>query len=156
MNIQSQWSSIAIFLVVKLNNSTLDAVIGRFRGHFTSWEIPETLVSDNGPQFSFNTSRKFSRYSVFTLETISAGNSQTNGTTETAVKIMKRLMRKCKPSEGLTFLHYITVLNHCNTPTEDLNISPTQSPWYILQRLLKSSYLFSNEETQNKEGRKLK
>ena len=100
-----------------MSNSTSDVVISRLRGHFARYGIPDTLVSDNGPQFSSNAFRKFSRDWAFTHETISPGNSQANGAVEAAVKIMKRLMRKCKASgedllPGLLNLH--------NTPTEGL------------------------------------
>ena len=85
-----------IFEVDKLSNSTSDALISRLRGHFARYGIPDTLVSDNRPQFSSHGFRKFSRDWAFMRETISPGNSQANGTVEAAVKIMKCPMRKCK------------------------------------------------------------
>ena len=84
------------FEVDKLSNSTSDAVISHLRGHFTRYGVPDSLVSDNGPQFLSNTFRKFSRDWVSTHETISSGNSQANGAVEAAVKLMKHLMQKCK------------------------------------------------------------
>ena len=149
------------FEVDKLNNSTLDAVISSLSSHFARYGIPDTLVSDNGPQFSSNVFRKFSRDWAFTHETISPGNSQANGTVEAAVKIMKHLIWKCKAS-GEDLL--LGLLNFCNTPTEALNTSPaqrllgrcTKSMVPTTETLLKPSYPYSYDEAQNKEDRKLK
>ena len=136
-------------------------MISRQRGHLTRYEIPDTLVSDNGPQFSSNAFRKFSRDWAFTHETISPGNSQANGAVEAAIKIMKRLMRKCKDS-GEDLL--LGLVNLRNTPTEGLNTSPaqrllgrrTKSMVPTTETLLKPSHPYSYDEAQNKEDRKLK
>ena len=87
--------------------------------------------------------------------------SQANGAVEAAVKIMKRLMRKCKVS-GEDLL--LGLLNLDNTPTECLNISPaqrllgrrTKSIVPTTETLLKPNYPYSYDEAQNKEDRKLK
>ena len=149
------------FEVDKLSNSTSDAVISRLRALFARYGISDTLVSDNGPQFSSNAFRKYSRDWAFTHETKSPGNSQANGAVEAAVKIMKRLMRKCKaPGEDLL----LGLLNLRNTQTEGLNTSPaqrllgrrTKSMVPTTETLLKLSYPYSYDEAQNKEDRKLK
>ena len=154
-------SALQFFEVDKLSNSTSNVVISHLRGHFVRYGIPDTLVSDNGPQFSSNAFRKFSKDWAFTHETISPGNSQANSAVETAVKIMKRLMRKCKAS-GEDLL--LGLLNLRNTPTEGLNTSPaqrllgrrTKSMVLTTETLLKPSYPYSYDEAQNKEDRKLK
>ena len=145
----------------KLSKSTSDAVISRLRGHFARYGIPDSLVSDNGLQFSSNAFRKFSKVWAFTHETIFPGNSQANGAVEAAVKIMKCLMQKCKAS-GEDLL--LRLLNLCNTSTEVLNTSPVhrllrrriKSMVPTTETLLKPSYPYSYDEAQNKKDRKLK
>ena len=136
-------------------------MISRLRGHFARYGIPDTLVSDNEPQFSSDAFRKFSLDWAFTHKTICPGNSQENGAVEADVKIMKHLMRKCKAS-GEDLL--LGLLNLRNIPTEGLNTSPVQrllarcskSIVPTTETLLKPSYPYSYDEAQNKEDRKLK
>ena len=150
-----------LFEVDNLNNSTSDAVNSCLTGHFARYGILDILVSDNGPQFSSDAFRKFSSDWAFTHETIFPGNSQANGAVEAAVKIMKRLMRKCKASEEDLLLG---LLNLRNTPTEGLNTSLAQRLLGLCTKsmvpttvtLLKPSYPYSYDEAQNKEDRKLK
>ena len=112
-------------------------MISRLRNHFARYGIPDTLVSDNGPQFLTNAFRKFSRVWAFTHETISSGNSQANGAVEAAVKIMKRLMRKCKaPGEDLL----LGLLNLRNTPTEGLNTIPATKPFRPTRKVNGTNY----------------
>ena len=159
-NIFSWGVSEYLVTVDKLSNSTSDTVISRLRSHFARYGIPDTLVSDNGPQFSSNAFRKFLRDGVFIHKTISPGNSQANNAVEAAVKIMKRLMQKCKaPGEDLL----LRLLKIHNTSTEGLNTSPAQkllrqrrkSMVPTTETLLKPSYPYSYDEAQNKEDRKL-
>lgn len=151
----------SFFEVDKLNGSTSDAVISRLRGHFARYGIPDILISDNGPQFSSSMFRKFVKDWAFTHKTISPGNSQANGAAEAAVKIMKRLMRKCKAS-GEDLL--LGLLNMRNISTEGLNTSPaqrllgrrTKATVPTTEALLRPSYTYSHYEAQKKEDKKLR
>ena len=59
----------------------------------------------------------------FRHEMSSPGNSKANGAAETAVKIAKRLLRKCRTAHDDP---YLGLLNLRNTPTEGLKTSPAQ------------------------------
>ena len=56
-------------------------------------------------------------------ETSSPGNIQANGAAEAAVKIAKRLLRKCKATGEDP---YLGLLNIRNTPPEGMTTSPAQ------------------------------
>ena len=111
------------FEVDKLSTPTSEAVIERLKVHFARHGVPDTLVSDNGCQFTAHSFKRFAKTWSFHHETISPGNSQANGAAEAAVKIIKRLWRKCK-STGEDPL--IGLLNLRNSPTEGLDTSPAQ------------------------------
>ena len=111
------------FEVDVLNETTSGAVIAKLKNHFARYGIPETLVSDNGPQYSSTSFSAFIKEWKIHHELISPGNSQANGAAEVAVKIAKRLMRKCQASNQDFFLG---LLNLRNTPTEGLETSPAQ------------------------------
>ena len=65
----------------------------------------------------------FSEKWGFSHEMSSPGNSKANGAAEAAVKIAKRLLRKCRTAHGDP---YLGLLNLINTPTEGLKTSPAQ------------------------------
>lgn len=111
------------FEVDKLNSPTSEAVIECLKAHFARHGIPDVLVSDNGCQFTAYSFKTFSKTWLFQHETISPGNSQANGAAEAAVKIIKRLWRKCKATEEDPL---IGLLNLRNSPTEGLDTSPAQ------------------------------
>jgi hypothetical protein len=111
------------FEIDKLPVATSEAVICKLKAHFARQGTPDTLISDNGPQYTSATFRMFAKSWQFHHLTTSPGNSQANGAAEAAVKTAKRLLRKNKNSgEDL----YIALLNLRNTPTEGLNSSPAQ------------------------------
>ncbi len=98
-------------------------VIVKLKGQFARHGAPECLVSDNGTQFTAQNFKDFMRTWRITHETISPGNSRANGAAESAVKIFKRLLRKCKASNEDPFLG---LLNLRNTPTAGMTTSPAQ------------------------------
>ena len=106
-----------------LPDTTSETVAGKLKNNFSRHGIPHTLVSDNGPQYASAVFRKFAQNWQFVYETSSPGNSQANGAAEAAVKIAKRMLRKCKASKEDP---YIGLLNIRNTPTEGMATSPAQ------------------------------
>ena len=106
-----------------LPDTTSETVVGKLKNNFSRHGIPHTLVSDNGPQYASAVFRKFAQNWHFVHETSSPGNSQANGAAEAAVKIAKRMLRKCKASKEDP---YLGLLNIRNTPTEGMATSPAQ------------------------------
>jgi len=91
--------------------------------HFARHGIPDTVISDNGPQYSSMTFQRFSHDWGFVHEPICPGNSKANGAAEATVKVAKNLLRKCvRAGED----PYLGLLNLRNTPTEGLHVSPSQ------------------------------
>ena len=106
-----------------LPDTTSETVVRKLKNNFSRHGIPHTLVSDNGPQYASAVFRKFAQNWQFVHETSSPGNSQANGAAEAAVKIAKRMLRKCKASKEDP---YLGLLNIRNTPTEGMATSPAQ------------------------------
>ncbi|KAI5086769.1 hypothetical protein C0J45_23903, partial [Silurus meridionalis] len=85
--------------------------------------IPNTVVSDNGPQYSSQEFQRFSQLWEFDHKTSSPGYPQSNGKAESAVKTAKRLLHKSKASGRDP---YLALLDHRNTPSQGLESSPAQ------------------------------
>ena len=113
------------FEVDHLQVSTSQAVIKKFKPHFARYGIPDTLVSDNGPQFISNEFQEFSEKFQFHHVTTSPYHHQSNGKAESAVKQAKRILRTCKASGVVR-----------NTPQTIHETSPAQR---LLNRRTKST-----------------
>ena len=90
---------------------------------FACHGIPDTCVSDNGPQFA-SEYKKFSRKWKFELVTTSPRYPKSNGRVKTAVGAAQRLMRKAKKGGSGA---YLALLDYRNTPTQGLDTSPVQA-----------------------------
>ena len=107
-----------------MENSTKSrAVIQKLKQHFARHGIPDTVMSDNGPQFDSEEFRKFAKAWEFDHVTSSPGYAQSNGMVESAVKKAKSLLKKAKKAETDPWL---AILDHRNTPTEGMTTSPVQ------------------------------
>lgn len=76
---------------------TSSTVIAKLKNIFARWSIPETLVCDNGPPFF---SEEFISCSVqfgFVYVTSSPYYPQTNGETESGVKIGRKILKQGDP-----------------------------------------------------------
>ena len=78
----------------QLASTNASTVIVKRKNHFARFGCPDTVVSDNGPQFSAQEFAKFSKSWEFMHRTISPGNSKANGKVEAAVKTTKQMLRK--------------------------------------------------------------
>lgn len=88
-------------------------MITELKNHFARYGCPDSVVSDNGPQFSSQAFAHFSKTWEFKHRTISAGNSKSNGKVEAAVKTAKQFLWKSRN------LH-LALLNHRNTHTQGM------------------------------------
>lgn len=98
-------------------------VVKALKQQFSRHGIPDTLVSDNGPQFDCREFRQFATEWEFEHLTSSPYHPEANGKAEAAVKIVKRLFKKAKADNKDPL---IALLNYRNTPTEGLDTSPAQ------------------------------
>ena len=98
-------------------------VIKKLKAHFARHGIPEQLVSDNGSQFVSREFMKFSKEWDFEHHTSSPYHHQANGKLESAMKEARKVLPKCKRSGSDTLL---ALLDHRNTPSTGIEISPAQ------------------------------
>ena len=104
-------------------NTLTETIVQVLKKHFACHGIPDTVVSDNGPQFSSEIFREFAQKWMFKHSRISPGNSKANGAAEAAVKDAKKIMKRCRAEKSDPFLG---LLNVRNTPSEGLSTSPVQ------------------------------
>ena len=105
--------------VVKLNSTTSKRVIEALKSIFARHGTPETLISDNGPQYSAVEMKDFASTYVFEHVTSSPHYSRSNGLAERTVKTIKNLMKK---SSDLNML----LLSYRSTPLHWCNLSPSE------------------------------
>jgi len=95
---------------------TAAAVISKLKASFAASGIPETLMSDNGPQFQNAEFRKFSKEWNFEHVTSSPQFPQSNGEAERAVRTAKDILSQS--DQQLALLIYRA------TPLPSLGVSP--------------------------------
>ena len=99
--------------VEEMNHTTSKSLIKVFKQNFARHGIPFSLVTDNGPQYvSYEFESFLTSYNV-THITSSPKYPQSNGQSESAVKIIERLINKCVES-GDDFYEALLMLR--NTP----------------------------------------
>ena len=76
------------------SSKTSKAVISKLKQQFARHGIPDKVASDNGPQFDSDEFRRFAREWEFDHVTSNPGHVQSNGLAESAVKTVKRRIRK--------------------------------------------------------------
>ena len=109
--------------VARLCNLTSRAIIRELKAIFARFGVPDTLVTDNGPQFSSAEFTVFAKTWSFEHKTSSPTYPQSNGKAEKAVQTVKNLFRKCKASGTSEFQ---ALLDWRNTPTAGIGTSPAQ------------------------------
>ena len=98
-------------------------VTRKLKAHFAHCGCPETVVSDNGPQYVSVEFTTFSKEWDFEHTPSSPGNSRSNGQAESALKMAKKLLRKAMDTKSDVQL---AILDHCNTPSQSHDMSPAQ------------------------------
>ena len=81
--------------VIKLNSTTSCSVIKALKSVFSRHGIPETICSDNGPQYSAQEFAEFATAYNFSHVTSSPHFPQSNGHAERAVQTVKELLKDC-------------------------------------------------------------
>ena len=104
--------------IAKLSSTTSLDVVRHLKSIFARHGIPNTVVSDNGPQFSSSTFSDFSKSYGFNHTTSSPRYPQANGQAERAVRTVKELLSKNEDP-------YLALLAYRDTPLEN-GYSPAQ------------------------------
>ena len=83
-----------------LPNTLSEMVINHTKSIFACHCIPETVISDNGPQFIFNEYDKFAKSWGFDHDFSSPEYPQSNGMVEQTIQTVKKTLRKSKLSNN--------------------------------------------------------
>lgn len=115
--------------VARLNNLTSRAVIKEFKAIFARFGVPDTLVTDNGPQFSSAEFAVFATTWMFEHKTSSPTYPQSNGKAEKAVQTVKTLVQEVQGIGNLRVSSTSRLAQHAhgwdwNQPRPTSNGSP--------------------------------
>ena len=105
--------------VIQLTSTTSAAVIRALKSVFSRHGIPETVRSDNGPQYSSQEFARFASSYEFKYVTSSLRFPQSNGQVERTVQTVKRLLKRSNDP-------YLALLSYRATPLPWCDLSPAQ------------------------------
>ena len=105
--------------IIKLSSTTAPSVVSALKSTFARFGIPQSLRSDNGPQFNSNEMASFASSYGFAHDTSSPHYSQSNGQVERAVRTVKLLLKKADDP-------YLALLNYRSTPLSWCGHSPAE------------------------------
>ena len=114
--------------IAHLNRLTADEIIARTKSIFARHGIPETVISDNGPQYASEAYKKFAEEYQFKHVTSSPYFPQSNGEAERAVRTIKGLLKKSSDP-------YLALLAYRTTPLQ-VGYSPSE---LLMSRTLRSA-----------------
>ena len=120
-----RWYSVTVdhysdWFEVDLLNEDITAanVISVTKAHFARYGIPDTFLSDNGPQYTSQEFSNFAKTYGFKLTSWSPYYARATSKAEAAVKEAKKMLKKSDLLTGL--------LDHRNTPPQGMTYSPAQ------------------------------
>ena len=106
--------------VIQMRSTTSQAVIKALKSVFARHGIPETLRSDNGPQFATGEFAGFAEGYQFSHITSSPHYPASNGQAERAVQAVKRLLRKADDPHIALLSYRATQLPWCGRSPAEL------------------------------------
>jgi len=80
--------------VVHLKNITSRCVINAIESVLARHGVPDVVMSDNGPQYSFEEFREFTTSWNLRHVTSSPTHSKSNGLAENGIQMVKRILQK--------------------------------------------------------------
>lgn len=104
--------------VIQLSSTTSSVIIAAMKTILSQHSIPQTLVSDNGPQLTSSEMKQFVANYGFQHVTTSSYHPQSNGLVERMVQTVKKLISETDDS-CLTLLSY-RALPWCNLSPSEL------------------------------------
>ena len=109
--------------VSELQDTTSTLVIKALKEQCSRHGIPDTVVSDNGSQFSSQEFHEFALSWEFNHVTSPPHHPKSNDKAESSVKIVKQLFKKAERDRQDPWL---ALLGYRNTPKEGVGASPAQ------------------------------
>ena len=112
----------------KGNHTPSNVLIDICRELFINYSVPEEISSDGGPQFTSSSFQIFMKNWGIKHRLSSAYYPQSNGHAESAVKTAKQIIRNNIDSKGNLNKDKaaLAILQYCNTPLNDIGLSPAQ------------------------------
>ena len=107
------------FIETQKLNSTTSSIFVALKSIFARHDIPNTVVTDYGPQYSSNEFQSFAESYSFSHVTSSLYYPRANGETERAVKTQKNLLKDVKDP-------YLALMSYRATPLQWCNLSSAQ------------------------------
>ena len=107
--------------IARLPNATSSDVITHMKSLVARHGVPESLTSDNGPQYAADQFKSFAKEYGFTHLTSSPRYPQGNGFAERAVRTVKSLLTKSNDP-------YVALMSYRSTPLEN-GYSPSGCLW---------------------------
>ena len=104
--------------IARLKQTTTEEVMRHTKSIFARHGIPETVVSDNGPQYSSGLYREFANNFGFHHVTSSPYHPQSNGEAERAIGTLKNLLKKEKDPYLALLVYRTTPLKNGYSPAE--------------------------------------
>lgn len=106
-----------------LRSTTSEKIVECCKSQFARYGIPDSLITDNGPQFSSHTFSTFAKQYKFQHTTSSPIYPQSNGRAERAVQTAKNIIKKAVDDNRDI---YLALLDLRNTPINKESGSPAQ------------------------------
>lgn len=106
------------FEIDRLYQTSARTVINKLKAHFARFGIPDTIVTDCGPQFTSELFSKFVMGWGIDHKKSSPHYPKSNGKAESAVKAAKKIVNCEDPFKALLHLR--------NTPQQGIDLSPAQ------------------------------
>ena len=107
-----------------MRNQTAAEIINLMQKHFARWGIPEDIVTDKGTNYDSVEVSQFCKRNNIKHTKSSPHHRQSNGNSESGVKIVKTLLRK---TEKTALNPYEALLGRHNTPTIGMTTSSTRT-----------------------------
>ena len=107
----------------KMRDQTATETIALLLKQFSRWGLPDEIVTDCGKNFDSKEFSQFCQRKQIKHTKSSPHHHQSNGKAESAVKIIKSILRK---TENSALNPYEALLNQHNKPTVDMTTSPAQ------------------------------
>ena len=105
--------------ISKLTTTSSSSVITVLKTIFARYEIPEIMISDNGPQYVSWKMNQFVRQYGFNHLTSSPHYPQSNSQAERAVQTVKKLLKQAEEP-------WVALLNYRAAPLPWCNLSPAE------------------------------
>ena len=117
----SKWPEIFV-----MENTTADVTVSTLRSLFARMGLPDQIVSDNGPQFTSDTFRKFASANGFKHTTGAPYHPSTNGQAERLVQSFKKGVKADKSGRTLQQKLDRFLLAYQSAPHATTGLSPAQ------------------------------